>query len=270
MDDAFDQAPFRRTDSEPEISPQEFFDLMGTMMASIGGIQGQGSRDHPPPGLPFPMATRPGTDDQSGRGAGPDRVPEAWLGPRADPQGCQTGGNLGAELVRLTGGDPAIAEAFARIGCLAALLVDEGVPQGQGPYESDLQAFDTIDAMIRAVRSDNETLAGLIGAIHQVMTADRIRILGIENAYRKRSITPREAHRQIAAINDHRVRLQQTAKAVKNREGDWVNVTRTRKQNGSDTTRLEAEIDKMKRQRAYLEQELELMDRMINVSPAAG
>jgi hypothetical protein len=240
IDEASHHDPIQPPESASDTSAQEFFSLMGTMMASIADLQDQGDHRPPPPNL---SSTKAGL------------------------QGCMAGGNLGAGIAMLTGGDPAVAEAFAHIGCLAGLLVDEGVPQDQGPYQSYGQVVDT---MIRAAQSDNETLAGLIGVIQQVMAADRIRIAGIENAYRKQSMTPREAHRQMAAIQDHRVHLRQTAKAVKKKEGDWVDATRTKKQTGSDTTRLEAEIEKMKRQRAYLEQELELMDRKINVSPAAG
>ena len=187
---------------------------------------------------------------------------------KAALQGCVAGAIGGALIGMLAGGDRNNNMlAGAAIGCGAGLAANAYVQYQRNQYQNNEQR---IMAMTEDVRADNERLVSLIATSKEVMAADQRKIGEINAAYRNQSISTSELRRQIAGIKANRDQLQQTVAAMQKKEDRWAEISSMERQAGSNTAGLDAEIGRMRSRVASLQKEVELLDRKINASPAAG
>jgi len=187
-------------------------------------------------------------------------------------QGCLTGAIGGALLAALLtnrgkdrrGQNMAIGAA---VGCGIGVGVNSYV-QTQRTHYRDREA--RMRVMIADARRDNEKLARLIGTSKEVLAEDRRRIAAIDSAYRAKGISTAEARAQMSRIRANRDHLKNTLASVQRKHEDWVQVSRMERRVGADTAVLDAEIRRLQVQVSSLEDEIELMDQQIRVSPVAA
>lgn len=187
-------------------------------------------------------------------------------------QGCLTGAIGGALLAALLtdrgkdrrGRNMAIGAA---VGCGVGVGVNSYVQTQRTQYRNNEARMRV---MIADARRDNEKLARLIGTSKEVMAEDRRRIAAIDSAYRAKDISTAEARAQMSRVKANRDHLKRTLASVQRKQKDWVQVSRMERQVGADTTGLDTEIRRLQVQVSSLEDELELMDRQISVSPVAA
>jgi len=197
---------------------------------------------------------------------------ESGLFSTSNVQGCVTGAIGGALLAALLtdrgkdrrGRNMAIGAA---VGCGVGVGVNSYV-QTQRTHYRNHEA--RMRVMIADARRDNEKLARLISTSKEVMAEDRRRITAIDSAYRTKGISTADARAQMSRIRANRDHLKNTLASVQRKQEDWVQVSSMERQVGADTTGLDAEIRRLQVQVSSLEDELELMDQQISVSPVAA
>ncbi len=196
------------------------------------------------------------------------RQESAQLDVKSSLQGCLAGAAAGALLGMLSGGNRSNNMLVgAAIGCGVGLGANAYVQSKRKTYQNEEQRMA---AMIADVREDNRRLAGLISSSQEVIAADRRKIAEVDAAYRKKAISIDDARRQLASVKANRDHLQKTASTLQKKEDDWVQISNLERQSGSDTTKLDAEINVLKGQVSSLQKEVKLMDKQINVSPVAA
>lgn len=126
-----------------------------------------------------------------------------------------------------------------------------------------------LQAMIQDVRADNARLRRVVNAAREVVDDDRRRIEAIDRAYAQRRISLAEARAQMAAVDNNRAYLEQTLANLRQREREWRRVAdqERRRNPGAAMARMDQEIDRLEKQIASLEYELEILVDRRRVSP---
>lgn len=197
---------------------------------------------------------------------------ESGLFSKSNVQGCMTGAVAGALLAALmtTRGRDHRGRNIA-VGALAGCGLGVGVNSYVQSRRSHYYNHEArMRAMIADVRRDNANLARLISTSKEVMAEDRLRIVSIDNAYRAKTISTGEARAQMNRVRANRDHLRTTLSSLQRKERDWVQVSRLERQVGANTSGLDAEIGRLQRQVSSLEDEIELIDQQIAVSPVAA
>ncbi len=196
------------------------------------------------------------------------RQESAQLDAKTSIQGCAAGAVAGALLGMLSQGDRSDNMLIgAAAGCAVGLAANAYVQSKRQQYQNDEQR---IAAMTADVRADNTRIAGLIATSEEVIAADRKRIAEVNTAYRNKSISNDQARRELAGVKANRDQMQKTVNSLKSKQSDWVDIANLERQSGTNTKQLDQEIGALKKQISGLEQEVALMDKQINASPAAG
>lgn len=197
---------------------------------------------------------------------------ESGVFSKSNVQGCMTGAIGGALLAALLtnkgrdrrGRNIAIG---AVVGCGIGVGVNSYVQTQRAHYRNHEARMRV---MIADVRRDNEKLARLISTSKEVMAEDRRKIAAIDSAYRAKGVSTAEAKVQMRRVRANRDHLKNTLASVQRKHEDWVQVSRMERQVGADTAGLDAEIRRLQVQVSSLEDEIELMDQQIRVSPVAA
>lgn len=197
---------------------------------------------------------------------------ESGIFSKSNVQGCMTGAIGGALLAALLtnrgrdrrGRNIAIGAA---VGCGIGVGVNSYV-QTQRTHYRNHEA--RMRVMIADARRDNEKLARLIRTSKEVMAEDRRKIAAIDSAYRAKGVSTAEARAQMSRVKANRDHLKKTLSSLKRKQEDWVRISHMERQVGANTAGLDAEIRRLQVQVSSLEDEIELMDLQISVSPVAA
>ncbi len=191
---------------------------------------------------------------------------------KSNVQGCVTGAVGGALLAALLtnkgrGRRAPNMAIGALVGCGVGVGVNSYV-QSQRTHYRNHEA--RMRVMIADARRDNEKLARLISTSKEVIVEDRRKIVAIDNAYRAKGVSTARARAQMSQVKANRDHLKRTLSTLKKKEQDWVRVSHMERRAGANTAGLDVEIRRLQMQVSSLEEEIELMDQQINVSPVAA
>lgn len=171
--------------------------------------------------------------------------------------GCVAGLVLGA-LVS-SRGDGQRGQGMA-IGCTAGAAVGGAT----GYYVADKQeqyasTEERLAAMTTDLRADNQRLADLIDASHQVLVADRATLRRLEKQLAEGVITRDKTRQQLAAVDDNTRYLEQTVASLKKKQQEYA-MARARSQGSAQAMdAMDAEIARLERQIAALAKDLDAL-----------
>jgi chromosome segregation ATPase len=152
-------------------------------------------------------------------------------------------------------------------GCGVGMGVNHYVQTRRAQYANNEQR---LQVMIEDVRRDNQRLERLVGTTRAVVDEDRRRIAAIDDAYRSKEISVAQARSDMRSVLDNRNHLRQTLDALKQKEGDWRQISAYERRTGMNTRALDREIQELRRNISKIEDELAVIDQEISASPAAA
>lgn len=171
-------------------------------------------------------------------------------------QACAGGALVGALACQL--GNPS-----EKTQCMiAAGLVGCGVGMGANYYLDNQRskyanAEDRLDATIADVRKDNQELTALSDTARSVIADDKRKIQQIKQDIASNKLQRAQAQQQIAEIDANTSYLKKTLADVRSKQQEWVKVAAAERNSGARTDTLDAEINKMQKQVAQLESEID-------------
>jgi archaellum component FlaC len=171
-------------------------------------------------------------------------------------QACAGGALVGALACQL--GNPS-----EKTQCMvAAGLVGCGVGMGANYYLDNQRskyanAEDRLDATIADVRKDNQELTALSDTARSVIADDKRKIQQIKQDIASNKLQRAQAQQQIADIDANTNYLKKTLADVRSKQQEWVKVAAAERNSGARTDTLDAEINKMQKQVAQLETEID-------------
>jgi outer membrane murein-binding lipoprotein Lpp len=160
----------------------------------------------------------------------------------------------------------------ALVGAASGAVLGGGtgyyLAQKQKQYASNEQRMD---AMIADVRTDNEKVAGLIRSSKDVIAADMQRIDQLNKGIASGNITKENAKRELARVEENEKYLQKTIGNLKKKQIEWEEIASQTKGQGTSqqTKALNGEINKLEKQVASMEKELDSLVQRRKVVPVA-
>jgi hypothetical protein len=195
---------------------------------------------------------------------------ESKLFSKSAAQGCVAGA-IGGALIGALIADKKNRGRGVAIGAAAGCAVGVGA---NAYVQANRQKYRTeearINATIEAVRADNQRLSRLIATTQTVIADDKRKIAQVKAASRDKQMSAAQARAELARVKENRRILDNTITDVKNKENEWVRISKLERQSGANTARLDSEIRVLKGKVAALEAEAALMDREIAATPAAA
>lgn len=145
---------------------------------------------------------------------------------------------------------------------LAAGIAGCGVGMGANYYLDNQRskyanAEDALDASIADVRKDNQELQSLSNTARSVMADDKRKIEQIKKDIASNKLQRTSAQKQIAEIDANAAYLKKTLAGARNKQQEWQKVADANRNSGARTDTLDAEINKMQKQVAQLESEID-------------
>jgi uncharacterized protein YceH (UPF0502 family) len=145
---------------------------------------------------------------------------------------------------------------------LAAGIAGCGVGMGANYYMDNQRskyanAEDRLDATIADVRKDNQELQALSDTARSVIADDKRKIEQLKKDIASNKVQRTQAQQQIADIDANTNYLKKTLADVRSKQQEWVKVAAAERNSGARTDTLDAEINKMQKQVAQLESEID-------------
>jgi archaellum component FlaC len=181
---------------------------------------------------------------------------EAKFFSQSGMQACAGGafiGILGCQLSNATDKDDCMLKA-AFVGCGVGMGANYYYDYRRSEYAKDEQLLDT---MIADVREDNRKLQNLNRTAKSVLAEDKKELAKIKEDIANNTVNTGEANRTLHEIDANTKYLQSTLSELRKREKEWRSVAAKETNSGARLDTLNAEINKMNRQIAQLESDID-------------
>lgn len=181
-------------------------------------------------------------------------------------QACLITGGASGMLAFIIKRDLRTALGTAIVACGVGVGSNYYLQQRREQYANSEQR---LEQMIADVRADNQRLSRIVQSAEEVIVEDSKTINEVDKAYKQKQLTVAQARKQLQAVDDNRVYLEQTLANLKKREAEWVAVAEDEREHQLESTMLsmDNEIDQLKNQIASLETDLEILVNRRSVSP---
>jgi len=212
-------------------------------------------------------ATSPGMPGYGATPAEQQMRQQSRLFNRASMEACLlVGGGIGLlTFLASTDKDNALIAALA--GCGVGVGANYYVQTRRSQYANNEQR---LQAMIADIREDNRRLRSLISTTREVVADDLRKIAALEQAYRDRQISLEAARTELRTVDSNRAYLEQTLANLRERERDWRQIAAQEYRLNPQSPRIGAlnrEIEQLRNQIAYLQEELDVLANRRIVSP---
>lgn len=162
-------------------------------------------------------------------------------------------GILGCQLSNASNKDKCMLQA-AFVGCGIGMGANYYYDYRRSEYAKDEKLLDTL---IADVREDNRKLKNLNKTAKSVLAEDKKQLTKIKKDIAADKVNKGEANRALQEIDANTEYLKTTLAELKKREQDWRAVAEKETNRGSRLDTLNAEINKMNRQIAQLESDID-------------
>lgn len=171
-------------------------------------------------------------------------------------QACAGGAALGALAC-------ALSNSSNKGVCIAAAAVAGcGVGMGANAYlDNQRQKYASkemqLNASINDVQAENKKLQNASAVAKTVIDENRQTMTRLNRDIAAKRVDRAAASKKLAGIDANIVTLRKTVADMKTHEKQWVDVSAAAKNQGSDTAKLDSEIEKMHHQVVALQAELD-------------
>jgi len=171
-------------------------------------------------------------------------------------QACAAGAGAGAGACLLSGNVNARCMLIAAAaGCGVGMGANYYMDYQRSKYA---KTEDRLDAAIADARKDNQELQSLAKAARQVLADDRKKVAQIRRDIARNRVQKEQAEKQLAEIDANTEYLKKALTGVQDKQAQWEKVAQAeRAAGGTQVKTLNAEIDRMKKQKAQLENEID-------------